>query len=189
MLLFHWMYWLVILNLNQTILFPGIYKQPLEPTMTLRVPTLMHRACLLSVTWRLARVNQFHQTHLSQRPGGYRTQVCCLYWFKQTESTAETRLCCQWTGSCSCRADSRLVLMTFRCRVVASWGLSEVCRGRSVWSRKHGDGAFTWPSGNDWRQRADAKPRISWNVPGPVEDVHSHWTVLRGYVSSLVSLT
>lgn len=73
-------------------LFPGIYKQPLEPTMTLRVQTSTHRACLLCVTWRLARVNPFHQTHLSQRPGGYRTQVCCSYWLNQTESTAETRL-------------------------------------------------------------------------------------------------
>lgn len=83
-LLFHQTYQLVMLYVTRLLLFPGIYKQPLEPTMTLRVQTSTHRACLLCVTWRLARVNPFHQTHLSQRPGGYRTQVCCSYWLNQT---------------------------------------------------------------------------------------------------------
>lgn len=94
--------------------------------------------------------------------------------------------CCQEGGPRPRRADSRLVPVAFRCRVVASWGLSEVCRRRSVWSREHGDGAFAWPSGNDWRQRADAKPHVSRNVPGPVEDVHGYGAVLRGYVPSLI---
>lgn len=171
-----------MLHVTRLLLFPGIYKQPLEPTMTLRVQTSTHRACLLCVTWRLARVNPFHQTHLSQRPGGYRTQVCCSYWFNQTESTD----CCQESGSRPCPAHSWLVPVAFRCRVVASWGLSEVRRGRSVWPREHGDGAFAWPSGNDWRQRADAKPHVSGNVPGPVEDVHGYGALLRGYVPSLI---
>lgn len=92
-----------MLHVTRLLLFPGIYKQPSEPTMTLRVQTSTHRACLLCVTWRLARVNPFHQTHLSQRPGGYRTQVCCSYWLNQTESTAETRLLSgKWLPPLSC---------------------------------------------------------------------------------------
>lgn len=71
------------------------------------------------------------------------------------------------------------VCVCSRYRVVASRGLSEVRWRRSVRPCQHGDGEVPGASGNDWCQRADAEPRCSWHVPGPVENVHSHWALLR----------
>lgn len=87
-----------------------------------------------------------------------------------------------WQKTLTCHGFSnicRCVCVCYRCRVVASWGLSEVRRWRSVWSRKHGDGEVPGASGNDWCERADAEPCDPWDVPGPVENVHSHWALLR----------
>lgn len=53
----------------------GIFKQPLEPTMILRVLTSQHHPCPLWKMSPLGRESQYHQTHLSQKLGEYKTQV------------------------------------------------------------------------------------------------------------------
>lgn len=53
----------------------GIFKQPLEPTMILRVLTSQHHPCPLWRMLPLGRASQYHQTHLSRKLGEYKTQV------------------------------------------------------------------------------------------------------------------
>lgn len=70
------------------------------------------------------------------------------------------------------------VFLNFRCRVVATWGLSQVYWWRSVWACKHSCGEVIRSTGNDRCERADAKSHKSGYVPGPVEDVYIQRTIL-----------
>lgn len=169
---------------------PGTYRQPSEPTTTLRVPTSLRPACHLCATWQSERANQFRQTRLSQRPGGYRTQVS---WGEEPHNGAATRphswgiithTCHSFRKSYQCVC----VCVCSRCGVVASRGLSKVRWRGSVRPRQHGDGQVPGASGNDGRQRAHAEPCCSWHVPGPVENVHSHWALLRRWGEKIIHL-
>lgn len=97
----------------------GIFKQPLEPTMTLRVLTSQHHPCPL---WRmspLGRASQYHQTHLSRKLGEYKTQVhtnihnspisiqylhnttqykCVIYWYFTGTETWPPGVCLKYVG-------------------------------------------------------------------------------------------
>lgn len=70
-------------------------------------------------------------------------------------------------------------LLCYRCRVVATWGLSQIHRRGSVWPRERSDGEVTRTPGDMRCERADAKSHGSGHVPGPVEDVHGQRVILR----------
>lgn len=153
--------------------------------MTLKAPTSTHHACLLLGMWRSGRGSLFPLTRHSLRRGGYRTQVG---WSEKTLKelhtvTARQAAAGNWGNGLSISSCVICLFVSRRSRVVAPWGMSEVCWRGPVWSCEHGDGALIKPPGDGWCQRADAQPPFPWHVPGPVEDVHSHRTLLWGWES------
>ncbi len=84
-----------------------------------------------------------------------------------------------WFSHLSLNSNDVPVFARCRYRVVAPRCVSEVCWRGSVWACEHGDGAFSGPAGDLRRECADAQSGRSWHVPGPVENVHCHRTLLR----------
>jgi len=156
--------------------------------MTLKVPTSTRLPCPLSRMWPLGKESPFLPTRRSQRPGGYKTQVHSTPPHPHVQPAQyESHL-----DAISARphVSYHLVvlvaelcfdfsLLCYRCRVVATWGLSQIHRRGSVWPRERSDGEVTRTPGDMRCERADAKSHGSGHVPGPVEDVHGQRVILR----------
>lgn len=125
----------------------GTCRLLLVHIMTLKVPMSTRHPCPLLKMWRLAKESLFLQIHHSQRPGEYKTQVStmslrsCVYtvWVASAKCTTENVSCSimvlplHWVVTA-------LTSVYYRCRVVATWGQSQIHWWGSVWACKHSYG-------------------------------------------------